>query len=71
MKSKKKNKYDIVIQPITIPGVGYVEVAVTVRKNISQEERSRYAKVVHKKICSYLRENLLSLQFYGINKFSV
>jgi len=70
MKSKKKNKYDIVIQPLTFGGEEYT-IYIYVCKNIRPQQCNAFYRKTQKKIGSYLRKNHLVMKFYGINKFSV
>lgn len=78
MSIKKKNKYAVVIQPLTYNGVEY-KVYIKIRKTITlprphgerHPQAGLYAFRAHKKIMSYLRQNHLTMKFYDITMFSV
>jgi len=63
--------YHVVRTPLTFMGVEYT-VSVHVPKSLDSEERLAYLHdVVKKKIQSHLFENHFTMNFYGINTFSV
>lgn len=78
MSIKKKNKYTVVIQPLTYGGIEY-KVYIKIRKTIMlprlhgeyHPQAGLYAFRAHKKMMSYLRGNHLTMKFYDITTFSV